>query len=353
MKTILVTGATTFLGYHVAKRLNEAGICPRVLELPGSRTEVLERLTVDRCAGDLSDSVAIAAACTGADTLLHTAFKVSVGGGAAQVEEMRRINIDGTRNLLHVAAANGIRRAVVTGSALAVGVNYEAAPLDESARWSDYAFDLPYAKIRREAELDALAQARPGFDVLTVCPSFTFGPDDPVGAPANKLLQALISGKLRFTLPVGFGCLDVRDFAQGMVLAAKCGRSGERYLLSGDNVTTNQLLERASAIAGVRAPRFKPPTFLLYTLVGTLELVCAIRRKPAPVTRDVLQIIGRYAWYQTAKARAELRWRSRPLRHTLDDTIQWLRDPAATLTPAQRGGGTPAEPDGEHRAVAQ
>jgi dihydroflavonol-4-reductase len=351
MKTILVTGATSFLGYHVAKRLNEAGICPRVLELPGSRPDVLERLTVDRCAGDLGDPAAVAAACTGADTLLHTAFKVSVGGGAAQVEEMRRINIEGTRNLLQAAADNGIHRAVVTGSALAVGVNYEPAPLDESARWSDYAFDLPYANIRREAELDALSQARPGFDVLTVCPSFTFGPDDPVGAPANKLLQALISGKLRFTLSVGFGCLDVRDFAQGMVLAAKCGRSGERYLLSGDNVTTNQLLERAAAIARVRAPRFPAPTFLLYTLVAALELVSAIRRKPAPVTRDVLQIIGRYAWYQTAKARGELHWRPRPLRQTLDDTIQWLRDSAAPLAPTQSQGGTPAEPGGEQQAV--
>jgi nucleoside-diphosphate-sugar epimerase len=228
MKTLLVTPATSFLGYHAVKRLNEAGIRPRVLELPGSKTEVPERLDADRCTGHLRDPAA-----------------------------------------------------------------------------------------------------------------------------ANKLLQALISGKLRFTLPVGFGCLDVRDFAHGMVLAAKCGRSGERYLLSGDNVTTNQLLERASAIAGVRAPRFKPPTFLLYTLVGALEFWCAIRHKPAPVTRDVLQIIGRYAWYHTAKARAELHWRPRPLRHTLDDTIQWLRDPAVTLARVQSGGGTATEPGGEPRALAQ
>jgi dihydroflavonol-4-reductase len=311
MKTILVTGATSFLGYHVVKRLNEAGVRPRVLELPGGKTEVLERLDADRCASHLADPAAVEAACSGADTVLHTAFKVSVGGGKPQVEGMRRINVDCTRSLLQAAAANGIRRAVVTGSALAVGVNYEAAPLYESARWTDYAFDLPYAKIRREAELDALAHARPGFDVPTMCPSFTFGPDDPGGVPANRLLEALISGKLRFTLPVGFGCLDVRDFAQGMVLAAKCGRSGERYLLSGDN---DQPASRAGVSnRGVRAPRFKPPTFLLYTLVGALEFWCAIRRKPAPVTRDVLEIVGLYAWYHTAKARAELHWR--PRRH--------------------------------------
>jgi dihydroflavonol-4-reductase len=170
---------------------------------------------------------------------------------------------------------------------------------------------------------------------MTVCPSFTFGPDDPVGAPANKLVQAVISRKLRFTLPVGFGCLDVRDFAQGVLLAADRGRSGQRYLLSGENVTTSQLLEQAASIAGVRAPRFAPPTFLLHILVGALELVSSLRGKPAPVTKEVLQLIGRYAWYDTSRARTELGWSSRPLRETLSDTINWLQNPLSNA-PAPR-----------------
>jgi dihydroflavonol-4-reductase len=218
-----------------------------------------------------------------------------------------------------------------------VGVNRQPAALDESASWSEHAFDLPYAQIRRQAELDAIAQATPRFAVLTVCPSFTFGPDDPVGAPANKLLEALISKKLPFTLPVGFGCLDVRDFAAGMVAAAERGRSGQRYLLSGENVTTSALLEQAAAIAGVRAPRFAPPLLLVRALVAGVETLSRIRRKPAPITRDVLQIVNRYAWYDTSKARTELGWSARPLRQTLEDTIAWLRDPAAAPPASVRG----------------
>jgi dihydroflavonol-4-reductase len=335
MNSILVTGASSFLGYHVVKRLNQAGIRPRVLEPRESRLEVLDGLDVERCSGHLDDPTAARAACDGVETLLHLAFKVSVGGGAERLEEMRRVNIDGTRRLLETAAASGVRRVVVTGSALAVGVNRQPVPLDECAHWSEHAFDLPYAIIRRQAERDALAQATPRFAVLAVCPAFTFGPDDPSGAPANKLLQSLISGKLPFSVPVGFGCLDVRDFAHGMVLAAQRGRSGERYLLSGENVTTKQLLEQAAAIAGVRAPRFTPPTFLVHGLVGALELLSTLRRKPAPVTRDVLQIIGRYAWYDTAKARTELGWTPRSLHDTLDDTIRWLRSPAASAATRQ------------------
>jgi dihydroflavonol-4-reductase len=328
MDAVLVTGAAGFLGYHVVKQLNGAGVRPRVLEMGDGRADVIDRLDVERCQGNLEDPASVSRACSDVRTLLHLAFKVSVGSGSKILEEMQRINIAGTSQLLEAAAASGVERAVVAGSALAVGVNRVPTPLDESADWATHAFDLPYASIRRQAELNALAHATPGVAVMTVCPSFTFGPDDPVGAPANKLVKAVITRKLRFTLPVGFGCLDVRDFASGVVLAAERGRSGQRYLLSGENVTTAQLLERAASLAGVRAPRFTPPMALVRLLVGALELVGSIRGKPAPISRDVLQVVGRYAWYDTSKARTELGWSSRPLDETLADTIRWLRNPS-------------------------
>ena len=326
MQKVLVTGASSFLGYHVAKRLNEQGISPRVLELRESTLDPLKRLDVTRCEGYLEDSQALGAACAGVDTVIHLAFKVKVGGGEKLIEEMREVNLGGTRRLLDAAAAKGVARVVVASSALAVGVNRQPQALDENANWAEHGFDLPYAIMRRQAEQDALARAKPGFTVVAVCPAFTLGPDDPIGAPANKLLKALISGKQRFTLSVGFGCLDVRDFANGAILAATQGHSGQRYLLSGHNVTARQFFEQAAAIAGVRAPRFEPPMVLLNTLVGAVEIFSKIRGKPAPVTRDVLQIIGRYAWYNTSRARAELGWEPRPLQQTLEDTIRWLRE---------------------------
>jgi dihydroflavonol-4-reductase len=337
MNTILVTGATSFLGYHVAKRLNDLGMRPRAIERPEGRLDVLERLDVERCAGHLDDPAAVRNACRGVDTVLHLAFKVSVGGGAPALEEMQRINVEGTRLLLQEAAAGGVRRAVVVGSSLAIGVNRQPVPLDESASWSEHALDLAYAKLRRQVELDAIARATPQFAVLTVCPAFTFGPDDPSGAPANKLLQALMKGKVPAKVAVGFGCLDVRDFAQGMVLAGERGRSGQRYLLSGENVTFDQLAEQVAAITGVRGPRFTAPAFLVRGLVGTLELLSRVRGKPPAITRDVLQILGRYAWYDTTKARTELGWTPRPLGETLTDTIKWLREQAPSSAPANVG----------------
>ncbi|MGH8898045.1 MAG: NAD-dependent epimerase/dehydratase family protein [Egibacteraceae bacterium] len=338
MNKVLVTGATSFLGYHVVRRLNEQGVRPRVLELRESNLDPLAQLDVDRSEGYLEDPQALESACADIDTVLHLAFKVSVGGGTEIVEGMRQVNVVGTQRLLDAAAAKGVTRVVVTSSALAVGVNRRPEPLDETANWAEHAFDMPYAVSRRHAEQEALAKAKPGFAVVVVCPAFTLGPQDPVGAPANKLLKSLINGKLPFTLPVGFGCLDVRDFANGMVLAAQHGHSGKRYLLSGHNVTTNQLLEQAAAIAGVRAPRFSPPKALVEIIAATVEKISKLRGKPAPITRSVVQIIGRYAWYDTTRARSELGFQPRPFRQTLEDTIRWLREEGSESNPRS---GTP------------
>ena len=325
MTAVLLTGATGFLGYHVARRLNDQGIRPRVIELAGADHALLQRLDVERCAGTLDDLKAVNAACAGIDTLIHTAFKVSVGGGNL-IEQMRLTNIDGTGRLLDAAARQRVSRVVITGSALAVGVNRRPEPLDEHADAKEHDLGLPYAAIRADAERDSLARARGSFAVMSVAPAFTLGPDDPVGAPANRLVRAVMSRKLPVTLTVGFGCLDVRDFATGALLAAERGVSGRRYLLSGENVTADQFLAMVAQIAGVKAPRLRPPVFVLKALVAGLETWSRLRGTPTPVTRHVLEVLGRYAWYDTTRARTELGWTPRPLRQTLEDTVRWMRE---------------------------
>lgn len=325
---VLVTGATGFLGYHVVKQLNEQGIRPRVLELHGSDEKLLVRLDVERCKGDLEDPQAREAACTGVDSVVHLAFKVLTGGGAEAVAEMQRVNVEGTQRLLDSAVAQGVTRVVMSSSALAVGVNRQPSPLDETADWSEHAIDLPYAMSRRVAEQEALARATSDFAVVSLCPSFTMGPDDLVGAPANKLIESVINRKLRFSVPGGFGCLDVRDFAAGVLAASERGRSGQRYLLSGHNVTASQWLAQVAAIADVPAPRFTPPMPLIKAIVTAGEMLSKVRGKPSPIDRSVLRILGGYSWYDTTRARTDLGWQPRPLHQTLEDTIHWLQQKA-------------------------
>jgi dihydroflavonol-4-reductase len=111
-----------------------------------------------------------------------------------------------------------------------------------------------------------------------------------------------------------------------MVLAAERGRPGQRYLLNGHNVMVDDLLKQVAAIAGVKPPRWHAPIWVAYVIVTLLQIVKFLTRKPAAITTSVLQILGRYAWYDTSRAQQELGWTPRPLRETLEDTLRWLRE---------------------------
>lgn len=328
MKNILVTGATGFLGYHVTKLLNERGFRPRALltEEGRSADDLLANLDVETVYGSLKDPASLRAALTDIDTVLHMVFVVSLSGGAEVEKEMTEVNVNGTRNILLAAEEMGVKKAVVSSSALTVGINSTPVPLDETADWATYGLKIPYAISRLKAEQEALSLATDDFSVVVVNPSFTLGPDDFVGAPANKLLKRICTNKLPFKLPINFGCLDVRDYADGVIKAAEHGRSGRRYLLNGHNVTPDDFVAKACAIGNARPPRWHFPYWLAFPLILVLELVSWARGKPPKVSRKLFDLWNRSAWYNTELAQNELGWNPRPLDETLKDTIAWIRE---------------------------
>jgi dihydroflavonol-4-reductase len=338
MGAFLVTGPSGFLGYHVVKLLNERGARPRVLLPRGADAAApavgsLLKLNVEVVEGSLDDPASLRAACDGIGTVLHLQFTIALGGGEQVAQTLHKGNVVGTLNLLQAAADARVARVVVSSSALAVGLSREPRALDETADWQRCAFHLPYALSRREAEQAALARQEPPA-VVVVNPSFTLGPEDFVGAPANKLVTRMSRGGFRLTAPIGFGMLDVRDYADGVLRAAERGAHGRRYLLSGANVTPDQLLREVAAVAGVQPPRwlFSLRAWMLSPVVAVLGLVSRVKRIPPKVTRDVLELWGRYAWYDTSRAQAELGWKARPLRETLESTIGWARQADAART---------------------
>ncbi len=333
MNTILVTGPSGYLGYHVNKLLNQRGIKPRALwrggngEVTKAEAE-LKKLDRDDFPGGVDDLPSLQAACKGVDTVLHMNFVLRLGSGQEVEQAMHDGNVVGTRNVLDAATQAGVARVVVSSSVLTVGINPEAKPLDETADWATCGFDLPYALSRREAEREALARpSGPGLPtIVAVNPSFTMGPDDYVGAPANGLVKKMAGGSFRLTAPIGFGVLDVRDFADGVLRAAESGQHGRRYILSGENLTPDKLLHEVAAVWGNQPPRFLFPVkkWMIYPLVAAYEMVSKLRGKMPKVTRSILQLWGRHAWYDTTRARQELGWQPRPLRDTLRDTLSWL-----------------------------
>jgi dihydroflavonol-4-reductase len=331
MKNVLVTGASGFLGYHVVKKLNAAGIRPRAL-VPAAGGPVapdvaaLRKQDIEEIAGDVTDPASLAAACAGADTVLHLNFSLSLSSGPDVEKTLREINVVGTRNLLDAATEAGVARVVVSSSSLTVGLNREAKAINESAPWDVCGLTFPYALSRREAELESLA--RPGGGgrpvICAVNPTFTLGPEDFQGAPANALAKRMAK-PFHLDAPIGFSLLDVRDYADGVLRAAERGRHGQRYLLSGENVMPRKMLEEVCAVVGTAPSRFAFTlrAWMLYPILGLHELWCKLTGKKPATTTSVLQIWGRYAWYDTALARTDLGWEPRPLRDTLRDTLEW------------------------------
>ncbi len=334
MTAYLVTGAAGFLGFHVVKLLNERGIRPRVL-VPATMDSSASSLTklraqdVDLVEGDVDDPAALKAACDGVDRVLHLSFAITLGGGPRTEETLYQGNVVGTNNLLQAAAQSGVSRVVVSSSSLAVGINREPHPIDEEADWERHAFTLPYAVSRREAEQEALARlpSEPP-EVVVVNPSFTLGPDDDIGAPANGLVKRMSKPGFRINAPIGFGLLDVRDYADGVLRAAERGTPGRRYLLSGTNLTPDQLAKEVALVAGIAPPSWSLMlrVWMVYPIIVVLNAWARLRGRSAPVSLSLLELWGRYAWYDTRRARDELGWEPRSLQASLEDTIRWLRE---------------------------
>lgn len=333
MNKILVTGAEGFLGYHTIKLLNERQIKPRGLVEVDDGQLVrlgLKNLEVEIVKGSIQDLQVLRQACEGIDTVFHMKFEIALGGGKAAAEKMQQINVVGTRNLLQAAKEAGVKRVVVSSSCLAVGLNHQPESLNETADWDKYQFNLPYALSRRQAELESLAtEARDDNpEIVAIEPSFTMGPEDYIGAPANQLAKLISQGKFKFNIPVGFGILDVRDYAAGALLAAEKGRHGQRYLLSGENVTLRQFIDRVATIARVEPPKFliPLPAWLVSPIVAVVRLFYKIRGKPSPVNSSVLELWNRYAFYDTSLAQKELGWQPRSLEETISDSLQWIAE---------------------------
>ena len=331
MNNILVTGAEGFLGYHTIKLLNERQIKPKGLVEVEDEQLVqlgLKNLEVEIVKGSIQDLQVLRRACAGIDTVFHMKFEIALGGGKEAEETMRQINVVGTRNLLQAAKEAGVKRVVVSSSCLAVGLNHQPEPLNETADWDKYQFNLPYALSRRQAELESLAvEARDDNpEIVAIDPSFTMGPEDYIGAPANQLAKLISQGKFKFNIPVGFGILDVRDYAAGALLAAEKGRHGQRYLLSGENVTLRQFIIRVAEIAKVKPPRWliPVPAWLVYPIVAVIQLFSNIRGQPSPVNLSILELWHRYAFYDTSLAQRELGWKARSLEETISDSLQWI-----------------------------
>jgi dihydroflavonol-4-reductase len=320
----LVTGASGFIGCHVTRRLFERGWNVRVFVRPSSPMFHLREYPVRIFHGDIQDAGRLRAAMRGVQTVFHVAGRVSFL--ARDRSETERINVGGTEAVVRAARDSGVATLVVTSSVAAVGGSPDRRSADEDTPWDPRLDREAYSSSKRRAEALALAASGEGMRVVAVNPSVVVGWPDPQVSSGGRPIVDFLTRGVPGVIDWGFNCVDVRDVAEGHVLACERGRGGERYILGGENLTLWQFFALLAEISGRPAPRWVVPRPVAWGAALAHEAACAVRRRPAAFTRALLAHTRRWGYYDSGKAERDLGYRPRPIREALAGAVRWFLD---------------------------
>lgn len=320
-----VTGATGFVGSHVAQVLAEQGADLRLLVRSSSDPKNIQQLSADRVVGDLCEPESIDRAMAGCDVVFHVAadYRLWVRDRA----QMYRANVEGTRTILEAARKNRVRRVVYTSSVATMGFTVKNNPVDESSPVSLENMIGHYKRSKYMAEEVAIAAGRDGIDVVVVNPSTPVGEQDIKPTPTGRIVVDFLKKKFPAYVDTGLNLVDVRECARGHAAALEKGRSGERYILGGENLTLKQILDKLAAITGLPSPRVRLPyaVALASGVVDTVVTGVVLRREPR-VTIDAVRMGRKKMFVSSAKAERELGWKAVPVDDALRRAVQWFQE---------------------------
>ena len=319
-----VTGATGFLGAHVARTLAAQGANLRLLVRPTSDLRNLEGLEAERVTGDLRDPASLDRAMAGCDTVFHVAADYRLW--VPDPQPMYRSNVEGTRNLLAAARQARVGRVVYTSSVATMGFRSNGHPADEDSPVSLADMIGPYKRSKYMAEQLALEAGRTGQDVVVVNPTTPVGEMDIKPTPTGRIVLDFLKKKFPAYLDTGLNLVDAAECARGHLLALEKGKSGERYILGGENLTLKQLLDCLSAITGLPSPRLRVPNLVALGAAVVDELVTGrlLGREPR-ATVDAVRMGRKKMFVSSAKAERELGWKIVPVEDALRRAAEWFR----------------------------
>lgn len=333
MAKTLITGGTGFVGSHLARALTRRGDELRVLIRRRSDDSLLSGLAYERVNGDVTDRRAVRRAVEGVDRVFHVAGLTSMR--AADADRVFEVNVGGTRTVAEEALAAGVERMVLTSSVAAIGPAPAGGRADENQSFTAGGLGIAYMNSKREAEAEALQVGARGLDTVIVNPTFVLGPDDG-GSGSMGLVKRYLLRRIPAFVDGGLNIVDVRDVADGHLLADAKGAAGERYILGGRNFTLQRLFADFERISGVPAPTLKLPSQLA---VGGARVA---EQLGLPLGLAVDETISASLWwtYSSAKAKRELGFSPRPHEETLEVA---LRSKLAEL--GDQVGGEPSRAD--------
>jgi dihydroflavonol-4-reductase len=317
----LVTGATGFVGAHVVRVLAERGDDVRVSYRNPDRLQALRGISYARAKTDVLDYHAMRRALRGCDILFHVAGYVA----SSPVEQVWQLNAQGPVIAVEAAAAENVRRVVLTSTISAIGLAEGDEPADERTSYPKDWLGLVYPDSKHAGENAALeAAARHDIELVVANPAYVLGvPVDrsQPGETSTRTVGNYLRGRLPAVIDAPMNFVDVEDVAAGHLLAAERGKAGERYILGGENLTWPQLIDRVAELSGVRYPVMALPAG-----VGRVGRVREALGLPGPISAEATNLMGKDWRFSSTKARRELGYNPRPLDQTVLATIEWYRD---------------------------
>ena len=332
---VLVTGASGFVGAHVARRLAEAGAEVRGL----SRSVPPEEARVaDHVAADLLDADALARAVEDCEAVVHVAALYAYGRGDA--ERMEAVNVEGTRTVLAAAARGPRRRVVVTSSSATCGP-VAGRPATEDDAPPAWELRVPYKRTKLAAERVALERARQGADVVVVNPTTVVGRGDRRPTPSGKMVRDVATGAISgYMRGGGINVVAAADVAAGHALALERGRAGQRYILGGEDLSLREAFALIARRAGRRPPWIPVP---YAAALGAAHLAAlagrATGRAPRLLVLDEVRLARLPLFFSSEKARRELGYAPRPAAAALEEATDWFLLRATGGSPRSQSRG--------------
>ncbi len=319
-----VTGATGFLGSHVARQLQARGAELRLLVRPTSRLDNIAELTAERVTGDLRDVESLRKGMAGCEFVFHVAADYRLW--ALDRQEIYKSNVGGTANILQAARDSGVRRVVYTSSVATMGFGNNEHLTDENSPVALANMIGDYKRSKFQAERLVVSAARAGQDVVMVNPTTPVGECDIKPTPSGQIIVDFLRRKFPAYVDTGLNLVDVVDCADGHVLAMEKARPGERYILGGENLTLKQILDKLGAITALPSPKVKVPygVALAAGAWGSMVVGGILKREPR-ATIEAVQMSRKKMFISSAKAERELGWVSRPVDDALRRAVDWFK----------------------------
>jgi dihydroflavonol-4-reductase len=296
----------------------------RLLVRSSSNLRNIEGLRADRALGDLRDPASLEKAMAGCDVVFHVAADYRLW--VRDPNEMYRSNVEGTLAILEAARKNGVRRVVYTSSVATIGFTRNGYPANEDSPVSLADMIGHYKRSKFMAEQLALEAGRSGLQVVVVNPTTPVGDQDVKPTPTGRIVVDFLKRKFPAYVETGLNLVDVRECASGHVTALEKGKSGERYILGGENVTLKQILDKLAKITGLPSPILKLPYIFAYAAGIADEIVTGrLRGREPRATIDTVRMGAKKMFASSDKAERDLGWKIVPVESALRRAVEWFR----------------------------